>query len=103
MIIIRENFFFGKDGDINWVKNKLKKDIRDYQHFNVDIRNYNNLKKIFRKFKRNIKLIIHAAAQPSHDWAKNKPKIDFDINALGTLNLLELTRLHCPNAPLRLG
>ena len=92
-------FFFGKDGDINWVKNKLKKDIKDYHHFNVDIRNYNNLKKIFRKFKRNIKLIIHAAAQPSHDWAKNKPKIDFDINALGTLNLLELTRLHCPNAP----
>ena len=87
------NFFFGKDGDVNWIKNKLKKDLKNYVHFNSDIRNYNNLKKIFEKFKKNIKVIIHAAAQPSHDWAKNKPFIDFDINAQGTLNLLELTRL----------
>ena len=93
------NFFFGKDGDVNWIKNKLKKDLKNYVHFNSDIRNYNNLKKIFEKFKKNIKVIIHAAAQPSHDWAKNKPFIDFDINAQGTLNLLELTRLNCPNAP----
>ena len=49
--------------------------------------------------KKDIKVIIHAAAQPSHDWAKNKPFIDFDINAKGTLNLLELTRLYSPNAP----
>ena len=93
------NFFFGKDGDVNWIKNKLKKDLKNYVHFNSDIRNYNNLKKIFEKFKKNIKVIIHAAAQPSHDWAKNKPFIDFDINAQGTLNLLELTRLNCPKAP----
>jgi len=93
------NFFFGKDGDVNWIKNKLKKDLENYVHFNTDIRNYNNLKKIFEKFKKNIKVIIHAAAQPSHDWAKNKPFIDFDINAQGTLNLLELTRLNCPKAP----
>ncbi len=92
-------FFFGKDGDINWVKKKLKKNINKYKHENIDIRNYALLKKIFIKYKKNISLIIHAAAQPSHDWAKNKAFIDFDINAKGTLNLLELTKIFCPDAP----
>ncbi len=92
-------FFFGKDGDINWVKRKLKKTLKNYDHFNIDIKDYENLQKIFKKYKENIKLIIHAAAQPSHDWAKDKPLIDFRINAEGTLNLLELTKINCPNAP----
>ena len=92
-------FFFGKDGDIDWVKRKLKKTIKNYDHFNIDIKNYKNLQKIFEKYKKNIKLIIHAAAQPSHDWAKNNPLIDFHINAEGTLNLLELTKINCPSAP----
>lgn len=91
--------FFGKEGDISWIRNKLKKNIKNYQHFNVDIRNYSRLKKIFSKYKTNIKLIIHAAAQPSHDWAKNKPFIDFEINAKGTLNLLQLTKLYCRKSP----
>ena len=91
--------FFGKDGDISWLRNKLKKELKNYKHFNTDIRNFTNLEKIFKKYKKNISLIIHAAAQPSHDWAKNKAFIDFDINAKGTLNLLELTRLYCPKAP----
>ena len=92
-------FFFGKDGDISWIKKKLKKNLKNYTHYNVDIRNYASLRKIFKKYKKKIKVIIHAAAQPSHDWAKNKPFIDFDINAKGTLNLLELTKLYCPKAP----
>ena len=92
-------FFFGKDGDISWIKKKLKKDLKNYNHFNIDIRNYSALKKIFNKHKKKIKVIIHTAAQPSHDWAKNRPFIDFDINAQGTLNLLELTKTHCPKAP----
>ena len=91
--------FFGKDGDISWLRNKLKKELKNYKHISTDIRNFENLKKIFKKYRKNISLIIHAAAQPSHDWAKNKAFIDFDINAKGTLNLLELTRLYCPNAP----
>ncbi len=91
--------FFGKDGDISWLRNKLKKELKNYKHFNTDIKNFKNLKKIFKKYRKNISLIIHAAAQPSHDWAKNKAFIDFDINAKGTLNLLELTRLYCPDAP----
>ena len=92
-------FFFGKDGDVTWVKNKLKKSIKNYNHLNIDIRNYSALKKIFSRYKKNIKVIIHAAAQPSHDWARNKPFIDFEINANGTLNLLELTKKFCPDAP----
>ena len=92
-------FFFGKDGDISWIKYKLKNTLKNYNHYNVDIKNYSNLEKIFKKFKKNISVIIHCAAQPSHDWAKNKPIIDFEINAKGTLNLLELTRLYCPASP----
>ena len=92
-------FFFGKDGDISWVKKRLKKNVKNYKHYNIDIRNFHSLKKIFSKYNKNIKVIIHAAAQPSHDWAKNKPFVDFDINARGTLNLLELTKAYCPNAP----
>ena len=92
-------FFFGKDGDISWVKKKLKKKIKKYVHYNIDIRNYKNLEKVFRKYKNKIDLIIHCAAQPSHDWAKDKPFIDFDINAKGTLNLLELTKVFSPKAP----
>ena len=92
-------FFFGNDGDILQVKKKLKKKIKKYFHYNTDIRNYNALKKIFIKYKNKIKIIIHCAAQPSHDWAKNKPFIDFDINARGTLNILELTKLYSYDAP----
>ena len=91
--------FFGKDGDISWVKKQLKKSIRKYSHYNIDIRNYNSLKRIFLKYKNNIKVIIHCAAQPSHDWAKNNAFIDFDINAKGTLNILELTKLLIPDVP----
>ncbi len=92
-------FFFGKDGDISWIKSKLKKEINDYKHHNIDITNYSALNKIFKKYKKKIKLIIHCAAQPSHDWAKDKPFKDFEINAKGTLNLLELTKKFTPNSP----
>ena len=92
-------FFFGKDGDIAWVRNRLKSNLKNYSHFNTDIRNFKSLKKIFQKYKKNIKVIIHAAAQPSHDWAKNKPFTDFDINAKATLYMLELTKTYCPKVP----
>ncbi len=92
-------FFFGKDGDISWVKSKLKSKLKKYIHYNIDIRNFNALKNIFKKYKKKISVIIHCAAQPSHDWAKDKPFIDFDINAKGTLNLLELTKIFCPESP----
>lgn len=91
----RQNFF-GKDGDTNWIKKKLNK-LKNYKHYNIDIRNNFQLDKIFKKYKKNIKLIIHAAAQPSHDWAKNNLDVDFKINALGTLNILNFAKKYSPN------
>ncbi len=90
-------YFFGSDGNTNWKKKELNK-IKNYEHFNVDIRNYRKLKKIFLKSKKNLKGIIHCAAQPSHDWAAKEPITDFTVNANGTINLLELTRIYTDKA-----
>ena len=90
--------FFGKEASTNWQKIKLIKTNKKYKHFNTDIRNYNGLEKIFKRFKKKIKIIIHCAAQPSHDYGKKFPVLDFNVNATGTLNLLELTKIFCPNA-----
>tara|TARA_B110000438_G_scaffold296608_1_gene341568 strand:+ start:568 stop:1617 length:1050 start_codon:yes stop_codon:yes gene_type:complete len=90
--------FFGKDGSTIWQRNKLKKLNKRYTHYNCDIRNYKNLEKIFKKYKKNIKVIIHCAAQPSHDYGKNFPILDFNVNATGTLNMLELTKVYCFDA-----
>ena len=91
--------FFGKDGDISWIKKKMTNNIKNYKHFNLDITNYKSLEKVFKKYKKRIKLVIHSAAQPSHDWAKTNVFKDFDINAKGTINLLELTKKYCYDAP----
>jgi len=93
------NFFFGNDGSTIWIKEKLKKRNKKYEHLKMDIRDYDNLEKIFKKYKRNISVIIHCAAQPSHDYGKKFPFLDFHVNATGTLNLLELTKKFCPSAP----
>lgn len=90
-------YFFGKDGDTKWQLNNLKK-IKNYNHFNYDIRNYKKIENIFKKFGKKIEAIIHCAAQPSHDWASKEPITDFSINATGTINLLELTRRFAQNA-----
>jgi len=92
-------FFFGSDGDTNWVKKNLTKEQKNYLHFSLNILNYSSLEKIFKKYRNRIKLIIHSAAQPSHDLAKKIPIIDFKVNALSTLNLLELTKIYCPDSP----
>tara|TARA_B100001121_G_scaffold198540_1_gene173605 strand:- start:1185 stop:2231 length:1047 start_codon:yes stop_codon:yes gene_type:complete len=92
-------FFFGADGSTTWLRKKIIKENSNYEHLNIDIRNYQNLRKLFKKYKKNISLIIHCAAQPSHDYGKNFPKIDFNVNATGTLNLLELTKEFCPESP----
>ncbi|MDB3888585.1 NAD-dependent epimerase/dehydratase family protein [Candidatus Pelagibacter sp.] len=91
--------FFGNEASTNKIKNDLLRNIKRFKNFNVDIRNYNALEKIYRKYRKNISLIIHCAAQPSHDYAKNFPMLDFNINAAGTLNLLELTKKYCADAP----
>ena len=90
-------YFFGKDGSTTWLKKQnIKK--KNFIHINADIRDKSKLTKIFQKYKSNIKVIIHAAAQPSHDWAIKEPHTDFTVNANGTLNLLELTRNFCNKA-----
>ena len=93
------NHFFGKDGSTIWVKKKLLNKHKNFKSNNIDIRNFNSIEKIFKKYKKNISLIIHCAAQPSHDYGKKFPILDFNINASGTLNLLELTKRYCPDSP----
>ena len=92
-------FFFGNEASTSIVKKNLQKDFKRFKNFNIDIRNYVALEKIFKKYKKNISLIIHCAAQPSHDYAKNFPMLDFNVNATGTLNLLELTKKYCADSP----
>ena len=92
-------FFFGNEGSTNKIKNDLLRNHKKFKSYNIDIRSYNGLEKIYKKYKKNISLIIHCAAQPSHDYGKHFPILDFNINATGTLNLLELTKKYCPEAP----
>ncbi|MFH0918062.1 MAG: NAD-dependent epimerase/dehydratase family protein [Candidatus Omnitrophota bacterium] len=90
--------FFGADGSIIWNKQRLQKQHKNYYHYSVDIRNPGKINSIFKKYNQDIALIVHAAAQPSHDWAAKDPKTDFSVNATGTLVLLEATRQFCPQA-----
>src|SRR5262249_49948109 len=90
--------FFGPEASTRTARNRLKDLLRNYQHFDDDIRDSEAIEAIFKKFGSGIKTVIHTAAQPSHDWAARDPRTDFGINAGGTLNLLEATRLHCPEA-----
>ena len=89
--------FFGASGDTSWNRARLEKSHRDFTHHDVDIRNRSALADCVRQIKP--QAIIHAAAQPSHDLAATRPLDDFDVNAGGTLNLLEAARLHCPESP----
>ena len=90
------SYFFGKEASTEWNKNRLVEQFKNYTHFNIDIRDQEELKKIFNAH--TFDLIIHTAAQPSHDWAAKEPITDFSINASATLYLLEHMRLYCPGA-----
>ena len=91
-------YFFGEGSSTKDSLESLKSNINDYEHYNIDIRDYQKLNEVFSKYSSNIDIVIHTAAQPSHDWAANEPLTDFSINATGTINMLEVTRLNCPNA-----
>jgi CDP-paratose 2-epimerase len=90
--------FFGEEASTAWVRDRLKREIRSYTHHDTDIRNQAEISKLFERHGRNIKLIVHTAAQPSHDWAARNPMVDFTVNAQGTLVLLEATRQYAPDA-----
>jgi CDP-paratose 2-epimerase len=85
--------FFGPRGDTLWNLERLQKSTKSFRHFDLDIRDRQKILDLFRE--QRFDLIIHCAAQPSHDKAKEIPFIDFDVNAVGTLNLLEATRQFC--------
>lgn len=91
-------YFFGEDGSTEWNTNLLKKSLKNFSHIPVDIRDQETIDKIFEQRGRDISLIVHAASQPSHDWAAKEPFTDFTVNANGTLVLLEATRRYCPEA-----
>ncbi len=92
-------YFFGEKASTHWKLAQLQQSAgSQYTHYDEDIRNQDAIFGIFRKHGSQIALIIHAAAQPSHDWAAREPNTDFTINANGTLNLLEATRQFCPDA-----
>jgi CDP-paratose 2-epimerase len=91
-------YFFGENASTEWNRRQLQETYANYIHFDTDIRNYAELEKIFKEYSGDIEMIVHTAAQPSHDWAAGEPLTDFTVNANGTLNLLELTRQYCPGA-----
>lgn len=91
-------YFFGDHASTNWNRQRLEKEAPRYRHYEIDIRDKAAIERIFEQYGEQISLVIHSAAQPSHDWAAREPHTDFTINANGTLNLLEATRQYAPNA-----
>jgi CDP-paratose 2-epimerase len=92
--------FFGAEASTAWNVRRLADELGvAYSHHGVDIRDRDALAKIFTRYGRDIAVVIHTAAQPSHDWALRDPFTDFDINAVGTLNVLQNVREHCIEAP----
>jgi CDP-paratose 2-epimerase len=91
-------YFFGKEASTKWNNDRLKEIYSNYKPYTADIREFTQLESIFKEYSKDIKLIIHSAAQPSHDWAVKEPLTDFNVNAVGTSNMLELTRIYCPEA-----
>lgn len=90
--------FFGADASTEWNTSRLVNSIGNFEHHAADIRDIDAIDKIFALYGKDIKLIVHTAAQPSHDWAAREPITDFTVNANGTLNMLEATHKHCPEA-----
>jgi CDP-paratose 2-epimerase len=91
-------YFFGAEASTLWNRDELLGQFENYDHWDVDIRDERAVTKVFQSYGSDISLIIHAAAQPSHDWATKEPLTDFTVNANGTVVLLECTRKFCPEA-----
>jgi CDP-paratose 2-epimerase len=90
--------FFGESASTHWIRERLEREILAYRHFDVDIRDAEAISCIFQLYHKDIALVIHTAAQPSHDWAASNPTMDFTVNANGTSVLLEATRKFAPDA-----
>ena len=94
----RREYFFGPDASTVWNRERLEREISNYRHYEVDIRDKEGVEKIFAEYGTDLKLIVHTAAQPSHDWAAKDPFEDFTVNANGTLVMLEMARKYIPDA-----
>lgn len=93
------SYFFGEGASTNWNRLAIQGKYEDYIHRALDIRDADAVEAVYKEFSSDIKLTVHTAAQPSHDWAAKEPFTDFTVNANGTLNLLEAARKHCLSAP----
>jgi len=89
--------FFGEHGDTTWNLRRLQAETRRFEHHDLDIRDRDGIERLVAETAP--ALIVHAAAQPSHDLAAERPFDDYEVNAVGTLNLLEAARRHCPESP----
>jgi len=90
--------FFGGGASTAWMRAVLEKAHPSYRHFDLDIRDRDAVESLFKHYAKDIALVVHAAAQPSHDWAARDPHVDFSVNATGTLTVLEATRNSAPDA-----
>jgi CDP-paratose 2-epimerase len=90
--------FFGPEASTTGTRERLQASLKRYRHEDVDIRDVEAIDRIFRHLGSQVKVVIHTAAQPSHDWAARDPQTDFGVNAQGTLNLLQAARTCCPDA-----
>ncbi len=91
--------FFGAEASTAAISARLEKDYSEFRCLDLDVRDADGVARAFRTAPSPVELVIHAAAQPSHDWAARDPRTDFTVNALGTLNLLEAARATAPDAP----
>jgi CDP-paratose 2-epimerase len=89
--------FFGPLGDTRWNQRRLEREYQNFMHHEIDVRDRGVVETLVKL--KNPNAIVHCAAQPSHDLAASRPFDDFDVNAVGTLNLLEAARRHAPEAP----
>jgi CDP-paratose 2-epimerase len=90
--------FFGPEASTAWSRKRLQATVPGYRHCSLDIRDRPGIEEVFAEYNSGIELVVHTAAQPSHDWAARDPMTDFSINAVGTLVLLEATRRFAPGA-----
>jgi CDP-paratose 2-epimerase len=90
--------FFGPEASTAWMSRRLEREVRGYRHHDLDVRDQEGLDRLFREIAADLGLVVHCAAQPSHDWAAREPLTDFSVNATATLLLLEATRRHAGDA-----
>jgi CDP-paratose 2-epimerase len=90
--------FFGTAASTEPVARELDATYDEFRRLSLDIRDREEIESLFERSAAELEIVVHAAAQPSHDWAAREPHTDFSVNATGTLNLLEATRQHAPGA-----